>query len=134
MGVDNVIEAYHIVTRYLLVVSFTHHAHDSYHICPNSFRIGIHQLTLTLKMFECRYHECISSFTIKSGAVHITYPVSMVSFFLPYLPQCKQCGNIYNSIAALQFPWPLSNGCISSYWNLHASLKCVLQKLYEVCC
>ena len=94
MGVDNVIEAYHIVTRYLLVVSFTHHAHDSYHICPNSFRIGIHQLTLTLKMFECRYHECISSFTIKSGAVHITYPVFMVSFFLPSLPQCKQCGNI----------------------------------------
>ena len=51
MEVDNRIEAYQIGTRYLIVDSFTGQAQDSCHICPNSFRAGISQLTSSLKMF-----------------------------------------------------------------------------------
>ena len=50
--------------------SFIRPVQDSCHICPNSFRVGISQLTSTLKMLgEGIVNVSISSFTIKSGTV-----------------------------------------------------------------
>ena len=83
IGIDNGKEAYHIGTRYLIVDSFAHHAQDSCHICANRFRVGISQLTSTLKMSGRRYHESLSLFTIESGTVCHNLPCAHVSFYLP---------------------------------------------------
>ena len=71
-GRYNGTEAYQIGTRYLIVDSFTGQAQGSCHIFPNSFMADISQLTSSLKMFWWRYHEYISSFSIKVGICAIT--------------------------------------------------------------
>ena len=48
MEEDNRIQAYQNGTKYIIVDSFTWQAQDSRHICPNSFRAGVSQLTSTL--------------------------------------------------------------------------------------
>ena len=122
------------ILQYLIVDSITYHAQDSSHNSPNSFRVSINQLISTMKMFGLRYYECISLFTIKVGLCPITYPVSMITLFLPYLPQWKQGGNIYNSIPAPKFPLTLSNDCISSFWNFTCIYNVCCKSTKEVCC
>ena len=92
-------------------------------------RVGISQLASALKMFGWRYHECISSFPINVGLCAITCPASMISLFLPYLAQWKQHGNIYNFILVQKFTWPIPDDCISSFWNLHASIMYVAKEV-----
>ena len=103
-----------------------HIMRKSCHICPNSFRFGISQLTSTLKVWVKVSLMHIITYHKKWDCVLLgSYPVSMISLFLPHLPQWKQHGNIYNPIPAPNLPWPLSNCWISSFWNLHASTMCV---------
>ena len=126
MGVDNAIEAYHIDTRYVPPCG---QFYSSYtwlisHL-SKSFRIGIHQLTWTPKKFEWLYHECISSFTIKSGLCILStlYPW-LVSFYPVYLNE--------SSVEIFIIPFQPWNFQCHFQWLHILLLK--ITCLYNVCC
>ena len=103
----------------------TRHAQDSCHICPNSFRVDIHQLTWTLKMFVWMHYECTSSFTREIElCVLPTLCPWLISFYPIYLNE--------SSVELFIIPFQLKVSMVT-FQRLHILLV-KFSCLYIVCC